>query len=665
MSNEIQSQQVDPRKSLTRMPAMETPQSVTAQLMPEDEVSRRIRKAEEHARRDYSGYRRGVLAFAVLGYMYILFVPIVLFLLILGTVWLMLKTKHAYGLEIQFILGLVIALFAYIRALWVSIDEPVGVKLERADYPALFELVDELCQRLNVKVDYVMADDQYNAMVLQRPRLGFFGWYANYVVLGLPLMQSLPPAHFKAVLAHEFGHISGNHGKSNAFIYNQRVRLVQILTAMHQHSQLAMLMLVKFYDWYYPRFSASSLVIAREHEKQADIQAAEISSNETSGEALVLTEIKGNHLGNVWTNITERVKDIEAPPDLVYFEIGEKLALAPEDEEKALDALAASLRRATDNEDTHPSLSERLRIVNFPEARMAAPELYKSVPLQIEKGQSAAELYFGKKLPSLIQHFSDAWANLSRGSWKNVHLQMLDAERQLLELKSKPEEELTLQEMLTMASLTSGREGMPAAVPYYEKVLTVDPQNGEARFAIGAHYLENKDERAYAILNALTGEKTQFGLYACASLKEFYEKQGMKDALKAIEKTWQEYEQILLLASAERGGLEQRDLIAAHELSQTTVDILVEQLKQYKSIKEVYLYRKVLEYLPDQKLYVLAIVPKTNMGFSLDSANFELQNRLAMELQMPGAFLVQVIDSSFNWMKDNAKSIPSALILKQ
>ncbi|MBA3855527.1 MAG: hypothetical protein C0507_01340 [Cyanobacteria bacterium PR.3.49] len=665
MSNEIGSQQVDPRKSLTRLPAMETPESVTAQLMPEDELTRRIRKAEEHARRDYAGYRRGVLGFAVLGYLYILFVPIVLALLILGTVWLMMKTRHAYGLEIQFIFGLVIALFAYIRALWVPFDEPVGVKLDRSDYPALFELVDELSLRLNIKIDYVMADDQFNAMVLQRPRLGFFGWYANYVVLGLPLMQALPPAHFKSVLAHEFGHISGNHGKSNAFIYNQRVRLVQILTAMHQHSQIAMLMLVKFYDWYYPRFSASSLVIAREHEKQADIQAAEINSNETSGEALVLTEIKGNHLGNVWASITDRVRQLPTPPDLVYFEIGEKLAQAPEDEEKALDALAVSLRRATDNEDTHPSLSERLRIVDFPEARMSATELYRTVPLQLDKGQTAAEIFFGKKLSSLIQHFSDAWANQMRGSWKNVHLQMLDAERQLQELQSKPEEELTVAEVLILASLITGRDGLKVAMPYYERVLERDPQNGEARFAIGAHLLEIKDERAFDILKTLAEEKTQYGLYACGSLKEHYEKQGMKEALKAIGKTWEMHEQVLLLARGERAGLEQRDLIAEHEISQAAVDIIVEQLRQYKLIKEVYLYRKVMEYLPDQKLYVLAIVPKTNLGFSLDSANFELQNKLAHELQMPGAFIVQVIDSNFNWMKDNAKSLKTALILKQ
>lgn len=665
MSNEIQSQQVDPRKSLTRLPAMETPESVTAQLMPEDELTRRIRKAEEQARRDYAGYRRGVLGFAVLGYLYILFVPIVLAALILGTVWLMMKTRHMYGLEIQFIFGLVIALFAYIRALWVPFDEPVGVKLERSDYPALFELVDELSQRLNIQVDYVMADDQFNAMVLQRPRLGFFGWYANYVVLGLPLMQSLPPAHFKSVLAHEFGHISGNHGKSNAFIYNQRVRLVQILTAMHRHSQIAMLMLTKFYDWYYPRFSASSLVIAREHEKQADIQAAEINSNETSGEALVLTDIKGAHLADVWASITDRVRTTDVPPDLVYFEIGEKLAQAPEDEEKALDALATSLRRATDNEDTHPSLSERLRIVNFPEARMSAPELYRTVPLRLEKGGSAAEIYFGKKLPSLIQHFSDIWANQTRGSWKNVHLQMLDAERQLLDLRCKPEEELTVQEVLTMASLISGKEGLKAAIPYYERVLDRDAHNGEARFAIGVHWLEIKDERAFEMLKILSEEKTQYGLYACGALKDHYEKQGKKEALKAIQKTWEMHEQILLLAGAERAGLRNNDLIAEHDLSQTSVDIIVEQLKQYKLIKEVFLYRKVMEYLPDQKLYVLAIVPKANLGFSLDSANLELQAKLAQELQMPGAFLVQVIDSNFNWMKDNAKSLKTALILKQ
>ena len=43
---------------------------------------------------------------------------------------------------------------------------------------------------------------------LQLPRLGIFGWYRNYLIIGMPLMKSLTCEQFKAVLAHEFGHLA-------------------------------------------------------------------------------------------------------------------------------------------------------------------------------------------------------------------------------------------------------------------------------------------------------------------------------------------------------------------------------------------------------------------------------------------------------------------------
>ena len=35
-----------------------------------------------------------------------------------------------------------------------------------------------------------------------------FGWLNNYVGVGLPLMRAFSPEEFRAVVAHEFGHLS-------------------------------------------------------------------------------------------------------------------------------------------------------------------------------------------------------------------------------------------------------------------------------------------------------------------------------------------------------------------------------------------------------------------------------------------------------------------------
>lgn len=663
--NETQQTKAEVRKTLTNMPAMETPQSVAHQMMPEDEIARRVSQAEEEARRDYKGYRRKVLAFAMLGYLYILFVPLVLMLMLAGTIWIMVASRHIYGIGIQIAFGLLIALLAYIRALWVSLSPPAGLELERSEYPELFELVTQLSEQLKIKVDHILVDDQFNAMVVQHPRLGFFGWYANYVVLGLPLMQSLPPQHFKSVLAHEFGHISGNHGKSNSFIYNQRVRLVQLLVAMHQHSQIALVLLSRFYDWYFPRFSASSLVIAREHEKQADLQAIEVTDNKICGQALTLTEIKGNQLNEIWTSIQDTIKDVDAPPDLVYFQIGEKLAAAPEDKTKSVEKLAEALKRPTDDEDSHPSLKERLQLAKFTQESMQPETLYDSLPLDLTQAQSAASLYFGKKLPSIIQYCSDQWFNANNMQWKSVHAQIMEAANELNELERKAEtQELSVDELVKVANLTAVRDEHPAALAAFQKVLEREPQHAEARYAVATLLLEKNDESGIPMLKALAGEKKEFGLHACAYLREYYEKKRNHEAVKDLDKLWFEYQNIIGLAQAERQSLDKSDLIVSHDLPQRTVDTVIEILSKHQGVKEAYLYRKIMQYLPDQKFYVLAVVPGV-VNILPNREEMKLEETLRQEIQFPGTYQITVINSATKWMKDNATTLPTALIYKR
>ena len=45
-----------------------------------------------------------------------------------------------------------------------------------------------------------------------------FGWYRNYLLIGLPLAKALTVEQFKAVLAHEFGHLAKGHGAMSNWI---------------------------------------------------------------------------------------------------------------------------------------------------------------------------------------------------------------------------------------------------------------------------------------------------------------------------------------------------------------------------------------------------------------------------------------------------------------
>jgi len=67
-----------------------------------------------------------------------------------------------------------------------------------------------------------LITDDFNAAVVQIPRLGLLGWYRNTLLIGLPLMKALTRQQLAAVLAHEFGHLAGGHGRLGNWVYRLR-----------------------------------------------------------------------------------------------------------------------------------------------------------------------------------------------------------------------------------------------------------------------------------------------------------------------------------------------------------------------------------------------------------------------------------------------------------
>jgi hypothetical protein len=110
--------------------------------------------------------------------------------------------------------------------------------------------------------------------------------------------------------------------------------------------------------------------------------------------------------------------------------------------------------------------------------------------------------------------------------------------------------------------------------------------------------------------------------------------------------------------------LSKSDLIVSHDLPQRTVDTVIEILSKHQGVKEAYLYRKIMEYLPDQKFYVLAIVPGV-VNILPNREEMKLEETLKQEIQFPGTYQITVINSATKWMKDNAATMPTALVYKR
>ena len=222
-----------------------------------------ISRLEDFSKTRLGAYRFRVALVAALGYAYLFGVVIGLLVFVYVAIWAMILVHQLNFFFLKVLWIPLVLAWLVLKSMWVSVQPPEGAYLSPDNAPELFVFIDELKSSLNgPAIHRVMVSDEFNAGIVQIPRFGMFGWPTNYLVLGLPLMRALNPAEFRAVLAHEFGHLSGKHGKFSGWIYRLRQSWIQILTRVHQERHYASFVFEWFLDWYAPYFNAYSFVLA-------------------------------------------------------------------------------------------------------------------------------------------------------------------------------------------------------------------------------------------------------------------------------------------------------------------------------------------------------------------------------------------------------------------
>src|SRR6185295_10428903 len=316
-----------------------------------------IDRLQVYSRKRPVAYKLRVAALAALGYVYLFAVVLILLLL----VFMIAAGSRFNFLAMKFSLVLLALAGVVLRAMWVTVPEPDGRELNYEDAPPLFELVKEVRRALRgPRVHRVLLSDEFNASIVQIPRLGMFGWSRNYLVVGLPLLTALAPEEFRSVLAHEFGHLSGNHGRFSAWIYQSRQTWIQILTQVEQERRYASFLFEWFLHWYAPFFNAYSFVLARAQEYEADTYSVELVGKKVAAQALIRTDAR--HLAlteQFWPALYRRANDEPQPPKDSFIKMldGMRQSISRGNAEKWL---LQTLWVKTGYDDSHPSVADRL-----------------------------------------------------------------------------------------------------------------------------------------------------------------------------------------------------------------------------------------------------------------------------------------------------------------
>jgi Zn-dependent protease with chaperone function len=599
--------------------------------MTNQEFETLVARLDEEARQNPSAYKFRVLMLAGLGYGYLALT--VLFLLAL-TLAAFAAVVFLKAIALKIAIPLLIFLFVVLKAMWVKLDPPEGRLLAPAEAPALFALIDALRHKLKSPPFHrVLITNDFNAAVVQIPRLGMLGWHRNYLLIGLPLMKALTPAQLEAVLAHEFGHLAGGHARVSNWIYRLRMSWMRLMAILEHNKSWGTGLFRPFFNWYSPYFNAYSFPLARANEYEADGASARIVSPQAAAEALTSVNVAGAYLDEkYWPGLQKEADDTPRPGFSPYARMGEDLA-GGIDETSAQQWLGRAMEQQTTVANTHPSLADRLKAIQeTPRIALPAPG-------------AAADNLLGSARESITAEFDQRWHDAVLPHWEKRHREVQEGRAKLAELDQRAAGELALDDAYERAKLTEAfGAGADTALELFRQVHARAPDDALYNFALAQRLLARDDASGVAMMELAMAKEADAIAPGCEFLRDYCWRTGQKDQAHAWHARLEERMTLLHKAQGERAEIFSTDKFERHGLPDEAVAALREQLRAIPRLRKVYLVRKQVKVMPERPLYALGFTFTPWWWSHNKTTAAELQQQILATVQCPVETIVFCVE---------------------
>lgn len=632
--------------------------------MTRDQFDALVAKLETSAARHPKLYIARVIALVMLAYGYLAFVFAATLLVVALLIGLIVLKPNAATIKIGIVFGLVAGglAWAILKGLWVRLEPPTGVKLTRDSCPELFAMLDELRRQLGSKRFHeVLLVGDFNAAVVQVPRLGVFGWHKNFLLLGLPLMQTLGPDEFKAVLAHEFAHLSGGHGRFGNWLYRMRRSWDRIFEQMVRQQSGGAWVLTTFVKWYWPKFNAHAFVLARANEYEADACSARLAGASNAASALTRIEVYAQQLENkFWPVLYKRANEQEQPPTDVFRSLGHMLSIPPAEMDTTR-WLRHAFLRPTNNVDTHPALSDRLRALGELPAGAERGQLPKTLPPP--PARTASAMFLGSGEVGMTTRLSEEWRDNVTPVWAARHHEVKQVVEQLKSLAAEDGPNPPVETLWKRASILIDLEGDSAAGDLLDRILTQEPNHAGANFIRGRYLLEQDDARGVVCLERAITEDPTLTADGCGLIHGHYVRTGQRDRLRAVEDRIEQHQEVEQRARDERANITAKDTFLPHKLTPEQIDALRAVLSGEPEVGAVHVACKQVTCFPKEKCRVISVkVSASWWSFRSEASNQKLVERLIQQIALPGYFLVFVPEQNLKALGKKVAAVEGSLI---
>ena len=584
-----------------------------------------VRMSEHASAENSSAYRRSVAAFAALGYAWVLGCLLLAAGMVAWVLPQLLQGRFRFWM-VWLLIAAAGLLWTSLRALWVRLEAPDGVEITALEAPELFEALERIRRKIKgPPIHKVWLNDDFNASIQQVPRWGLLGGAVNHLTIGLPLLMALDRPRFLAVLAHEYGHLRGDHGRFAAWIYRTRLSWMRLNHSLADDEGPVAAATQAFMRWYFPRFCAKTFALARQDEYEADRIAGRLLGREVAAAALAEIEIRGAWLqaefwGNHWCAAAGNPLPVGP-----YRSMRRRLA-EPPDAAFANDALRQALKRLSSVDDTHPGLRDRI------EALDAAPTLP-----DWSRGNALALL--GPEAKRWVAHFDKQWCRDNATEWKQHHA-WLGRVRARAEALAASTAQASAAELVELARLQRHLDPRADVRRLYETALERSAEYPAALRGLVPCLPEDDRDGKLMLLHRLWEAGSSDRYWAArTALAELETPRLGKDHDAAAFKQWrkrleraQESEE---RAWEELSGTPFFSQVTRHDLSAFELAELQAELARCAPVARCWLVRKNLREHPQRRAYLL-FVELPGMD---DENRYHLCRSLERNLSLPGPAL--------------------------
>lgn len=611
--------------------------------MTREEFDILVLKLCEEAKGGANRIRRKAQTHIVYGYFIYCLLLTFSSLMFVGALGVLIISPSFVSFKIFAFLGIPAGALVYslTKAIIIKFEPPRGYEMAPDESTEIINLVSEILKESfpknnnSLPIDKVIITFEFNAAVSQLPSLGILGFYKNYLVIGLPLLQYLSRAEIKSILAHELAHLYGNHGKMGSWIYRTRITWDKVIQSLNNDNSWNTKLVSKFLRWFWPRLNAYSFALSREQEYEADRYAASATNTQIAAGALMKAHSFDIILDECWQKFDKLNRsNAEAPKDTFdqILSIGKDI-----DYSKVDDDLSKALKIKTDTIDTHPCLFERLTAIGFIEPSGTAEQVLakrttSTFPVDTENPNALESLISQSHLKQIVNKFNQEWHDNFKEEWKLRFEELQSSEKELERLQSRKnkmdvtdddqaenaihsEVEGKLPHLLELMKRLHQTENYEETFITAKKVLEIDSQNAIANYYIGVELLKKNDNNGIQYLDKFLAENPfNWDEYA-EILYNYYRANGKTEELTQLKIKCDEFDRKIEIFNKERSELNlgnghlfrKKDSIISHNLSPKDLASIVKQLEKQKHIKSAFAVQKVTSVFTNIPTYVLTM----------------------------------------------------------